>query len=200
MNGRLGLIIDGTGHKYNSIKKKKMELEEIGYDCYMVFVHTYLEIAQQRNMQRARKLDPELVEASWRDVQKNREVFQGLFGNANFMMVNNNDTLSEKAATKKFNMLVSKGIGSFIRKPVKNYRGKKWLKKQQIIKENINVPVEIGDTILMGRFKNKKVVVKSIDYNEKGDLLINGRTALKFRVMKKDEAARVPRKKGQHRG
>ena len=38
----------------------------------------------------------------------------------------------------------------------------------------------------MGRFKNKKVVVKSIDYNEKGDLLINGRTALKFRIMKKD--------------
>ena len=36
----------------------------------------------------------------------------------------------------------------------------------------------------MGRFKNKKVKVKSIDYNEKGDLLINGRTALKFRIMK----------------
>ena len=51
MNGRLGMIIDGTGHKYNSIKQKKMELEEIGYDCYMVFVHTDLDIAQQRNME-----------------------------------------------------------------------------------------------------------------------------------------------------
>ena len=34
----------------------------------------------------------------------------------------------------------------------------------------------------MGRFKNKKVKIKSIDTNEKGDLLINGRTALKFRM------------------
>ena len=33
--------------------------------------------------------------------------------------------------------------------------------------EDINIPVEIGDTILMGRFKNKRVKVKSIDYNEK---------------------------------
>ena len=50
--------------------------------------------------------------------------------------------------------------------------------------EDINIPVEIGDTVLMGRFKNKKVVVKSIDYNEKGDLLINRRSAIKFRIKK----------------
>jgi hypothetical protein len=74
----------------------------------------------------------------------------------------------------------------------------KWLIKP--LTEDIKLPVEIGDTVLMGRFKNKKVVVKSIDYNEKGDLLINGRSALKFRIEKKvEEAARVPRKKGQHR-
>ena len=49
--------------------------------------------------------------------------------------------------------------------------------------EAIKLPVEVGDTVLMGRFKNKKVVVKSIDYNDNGDLLINGRPALKFRIM-----------------
>jgi len=70
-----------------------------------------------------------------------------------------------------------------------------------IIEETIELPIDIGDTILMGRFKNKKVVVKDIDYNEKGDLLINGRPALKFRMVKKvNEAPRKPRKKGQHRG
>ena len=111
-----------------------MELEEIGYDTYMVFVHTDLDIAQQRNQERPRKLNPELVETSWKDVQKNREVFQGLFGNANFMMVNNNDTLSEKAAIKKFDMLMKKGINSFIKRPIKNYRGKKWIERQLILK------------------------------------------------------------------
>jgi len=95
-----------------------------------------------------------------------------------------------------------------------------------IIEETVDLPIEIGDTILMGKFKNKKVVIKSIDYNEKGDLLVNGRPALKFRLIKKvkenldnymkdfvysivdnkdnttflKEAPRVPRKKGQHRG
>ena len=54
-----------------------------------------------------------------------------------------------------------------------------------LIKEDVKIPINIGDTVLMGRFKNKKVVVKTIDYNEKGDLLINGRTALKFRLIKK---------------
>ena len=54
-----------------------------------------------------------------------------------------------------------------------------------IIEETVELPIDIGDTILMGKFKNKKVVIKSIDYNEKGDLLINGRPALKFRLVKK---------------
>ena len=37
----------------------------------------------------------------------------------------------------------------------------------------------------MGKFKNKRVVVKSIDWNEKGDLMINGRVATKWRMFKK---------------
>ena len=154
MNGRLGMIIDGTGHKYGSIKKKKKELKEIGYDCFMVFVHTDLEIAQKRNMERPRKLSPELVEKSWNDVQKNLISFQGLFGNANFLMVDNSDTLSEKAATKKFNMLVKKGIGKFINKPVKNHLGKKWIEKQKIMKE---IAIVGGDGVIQGEPTRKKV-------------------------------------------
>ena len=60
-----------------------------------------------------------------------------------------------------------------------------WLTKPLI--ESIDLPIEIGDTVKMGRFKNKKVVIKSIDWNEKGDLLINGRPALKFRVVQKQQ-------------
>ena len=134
MDGRLGMIIDGTGHNYRKIEKRKKELEELGYDCYMVFIHTDLDVAQKRNMERPRKLNPEIVEKGWYDVQKNKIFFQGLFGNANFMMVDNSKTLSPKQATKKFNMLVKKGIGSFIKKPVKNYRGKKWVERQLILK------------------------------------------------------------------
>ena len=68
------------------------------------------------------------------EVQKNRISFQGLFGNANFLMVDNSKTLDEKAAIKKFDILMKKGINGFIKKPVKNYIGKKWVEKQLILK------------------------------------------------------------------
>ena len=56
----------------------------------------------------------------------------------------------------------------------------------EILFEGIDLPVKVGDIVKMGRFKNKKVTVKSIGWNEKGDLLINKRPALKFRIIKKE--------------
>ena len=52
-NGRLGVIVDGTGDEVKKIKHQKKELEKLGYDCYMVYVNTTLEVAQERNMYRA---------------------------------------------------------------------------------------------------------------------------------------------------
>ena len=48
--GRLGMIIDGTGHVYGKIQKNKKYAESLGYDTYMVFVNTSLEVAQERNL------------------------------------------------------------------------------------------------------------------------------------------------------
>ena len=56
------------------------------------------------------------------------------------------------------------------------------MKLKDILNEKITIDVEIGDTILTGRFKNKKVVVKTISWNEKGDLLINGRSSMRMRI------------------
>ena len=58
VDGRLGVIIDGTGKDVNKIGRQKRLLDQIGYDTYMIFVNTSLEIAQERNMQRKRKLQP----------------------------------------------------------------------------------------------------------------------------------------------
>ena len=46
MDGRLGMIIDGTGHKFKKIKRTKERIRRNRYDCYMVFVHTDLEIGK----------------------------------------------------------------------------------------------------------------------------------------------------------
>ncbi len=73
----------------------------MGYDTFMVFVNTSLEVAQKRNAERSRKLPSEIVEEYWNEVQGNMTYFQGLFGNANFMLVDNNATLNPKQAQKK---------------------------------------------------------------------------------------------------
>jgi hypothetical protein len=39
----------------------------------------------------------------------------------------------------------------------------------------------IDDIALGGRFKNKKIKIKNIDSNDKGDVTINGKPFLKFR-------------------
>lgn len=50
--------------------------------------------------------------------------------------------------------------------------------------EVIKVDIKVGDTVLGGRFKNKKTVVKKIGKNKKGDITINGKPLLKFRIIK----------------
>ena len=57
----------------------------------------------------------------------------------------------------------------------------KYIKK---FNEDINVPIKVGDTILGGRFKNKKIVVKKIGKNKKGDITVNDKPLLKFRLLK----------------
>jgi len=131
-NGRLGMIIDGTGDDYAKISKEKKELERKGYDCYMVFVNTTLEVALKRNKNRDRVLPEKIVVDSHREVIKNIGGFQGLFGAGNFIIIDNNKDLSPKQAQKRFNMLVKKGISKFIKKPIKNPLGKSWVRKQKI--------------------------------------------------------------------
>ena len=132
-DGRLGVIVDGTGHKWKNIRKEKTQLEKLGYDTYMVFVNTTLEVAQQRNQERDRILPPKLLEKSWKDVQKNRGAFKSLFG-SNFKEVQNSETLTDKQIEKKFGSLVRKYIKVFMDKPIKNKIAKNWIKKQQILK------------------------------------------------------------------
>lgn len=48
--------------------------------------------------------------------------------------------------------------------------------------EAISVPVKVGDTVYMGKFKNKKTVVKKIGKDKHGMPTINGKKAVTFRT------------------
>ena len=63
------------------------------------------------------------------------------------------------------------------------FRSNRMIKLSEIIK----IPIEIGDTVLGGKFKNKRIVVKSIGKNDKGDITINNKPLLKYRLLTKDE-------------
>lgn len=49
----------------------------------------------------------------------------------------------------------------------------------------IKLNIKVGDTIMGGKFLNKKTIVKTIDKNEKGDITINGKPLLRFRIIEK---------------
>jgi len=133
MEGRLGMVIDGTGHNFQKIKKEKQQLEALGYDCYMVFVNTSLEVAHKRNKERVRRLPEDILEKSWKDVQKNLGGFQALFG-GNFVIVDNSKFLKAEEAAKKFGKIVKKYIAKFASGAVKNPIGKIWIKHNLILK------------------------------------------------------------------
>ena len=50
--------------------------------------------------------------------------------------------------------------------------------------ENIDVDVEVGDVVLGGKYKNKRIVVKEIGKDELGQPTVNGKPMLKFRIEK----------------
>ena len=134
MKGKLGMIIDGTGHDFQKIKKEKKDLEKEGYDTSMVFVNTTLDVALARNAERDRVLPEKIVKKSWEDVQKNIGGFQSLFG-GHFVVVDNSDTLSSKQAQKKFGSYVKSHISKWANEPIKNPIGQKWVQDQFKLKK-----------------------------------------------------------------
>ena len=50
------------------------------------------------------------------------------------------------------------------------------------LREDIKIKINIGDTVLGGKFKNKPIKVKTISRNENGDIVINGKPLLKVRI------------------
>lgn len=128
--GRLGMVIDGTGKDYKKIAGHRQLLTDLGYDTYMVFVNTSLDVALERNNQRARKLPEEMVEKMWKGVQENLGRFQGLFGSNNMIIIDNSSYDNIGALDSAEKMIMQR-----MRDEVKNPIGKQWIKEQTIYKD-----------------------------------------------------------------
>jgi predicted kinase len=123
IEGRLGIIIDGTGRDFDKIAKEATQLQQLGYDTYMIFVNTSLDVALERNAMRPRTIPEPLVTKSWRSVQQNLGKFSQFFKQGLVIVDNNN------AGDDVFNA-VYKQIRGLAKKKVKNGRAMEWIRNE----------------------------------------------------------------------
>ena len=125
IQGRLGLVIDATGRDITTISGQKSMLDLIGYDSYMIFINTSLEVALERNKNRPRTIPEYLVKNSWNQVQRNIGTFQRIFSPNRMLIVDNNR--SEKELVTITLNTASKYIRSKLRASPQNLTAKQWI-------------------------------------------------------------------------
>jgi cytidylate kinase len=129
--GRLGLVIDGTGKDFKKIRKYKEDLEAFGYDTSMIFVNVEVETSLRRNKGRERSLTDDDVKKFHELVRRNIGRFQGLFGDANFHIIDADQDLSPKS--KVFTKIWKK-VKAFTAKPIHNPIATKWIKDEKTLR------------------------------------------------------------------
>ena len=141
IEGRLGLIIDSTGRNVPKIEAEQSHMRAIGYDTFMVFVNTTLEVAMARNNARPRKLPDAIVIQNHREVQANIGKLQNIFGISNFSIVDNNKKKED------VNPKVYKAVRKLVNRDPTSKVAKDWIKRELAKKS--------GKTGFWSRFKSK---------------------------------------------
>jgi hypothetical protein len=75
--------------------KKKQQLEDLGYETLMLMVYVSPLTSLERNAQRDRSLMPGIVLRTWRDVNKNIDIYRQAFGD-DFILLDNNPENTNK--------------------------------------------------------------------------------------------------------
>ena len=130
IDGRLGLIIDGTGKDVAKVSAANERLKALGYETMMLFVNTSEQVAQERNKQRARSIPSDMVSKMWNTVQQNLMKFQQVFGAANFHVVDNSGGLEDPERKENF-LEVTRAIDKFLMKAPSSRFAKQWFASQK---------------------------------------------------------------------
>tara|TARA_B100001029_G_scaffold108288_1_gene89397 strand:- start:641 stop:1336 length:696 start_codon:yes stop_codon:yes gene_type:complete len=135
LKGRLGMIVDSTARDYPSIQRQYNLLRNIGYDCYMIFVNTSLDVALERNRTRSRSIPEYIVQKSWKGVQANMGAFQKVFGHSKMLIVDNNKD-DKELVTQTLNT-ASRFIRSRLRSKPETQIAMSWIKRELEAKRRI---------------------------------------------------------------
>ena len=132
-NGRLGVIIDGSGRNPNTAIDVIEKLMPLGYEFMMIFVNVSEATSIARQQSRAakqqqqwgvgRQVDPTLAKNTYDQVQKNLGRYSAYFGPDRFVYVDNENTPDLTQATKK--------VDAFLRAPVARPEALAWIQAQK---------------------------------------------------------------------
>ena len=120
IEGRIGMVIDGTGKEYDKIRQQKADLEALGYDTHMIFVNTSIEVALERNAKRERTVPEDVAITSGKQVQGNIGKFSSLFRGT--MVIVDNNKPDENIEMETF-----KEVKRLLGKKVRNTRANQWI-------------------------------------------------------------------------
>ena len=132
LQGRLGMIMDGTARDYAKISSQQRLFKFLGYQTIMLFVNTSLDVALERNANRPRSVPENIVKTNWSTVQGNMGKFQKLFQPANFFVIDNS-TSEKELVTATLNR-----AASIVRRTMNQPHGfiaKQWIERQLRIKQ-----------------------------------------------------------------
>ncbi len=141
IEGRLGLILDSTARDVARIESERAHMEAIGYDTFMIFVNTSREVALVRNQERKRKLPDAIVIQNHKQVQANIGKLQNMFGNNNFVIIDNNKVKED------VNPKVYKAVRKLVNRDPTSKVAKDWVKRELARKS--------GKAGFWSRFKSK---------------------------------------------
>jgi adenylate kinase family enzyme/FMN phosphatase YigB (HAD superfamily) len=133
IDGRLGVIIDGSGRNPSTAIGVIEKLAPMGYEFMMIFVNVSEATSIARQQSRAekqkqqwgagRQVDPELAKNTYAQVQKNLDKYSAYFGPQRFVYVDNENTPDLTQATKK--------VEAFLRAPVRQPEALAWIQSQK---------------------------------------------------------------------
>ena len=153
LQGRLGLVINGTADSVEKIETVKSRLEELGYETMMLFVDTSNEVSQMRNVERGqrggRKVpdgtdpngvpdgSPDIRLQKWIEAQRNKKYFEELFGDRHFVSFDNSADMRTapvdvvKKVKESFLKLYKK-LNKFTTDKIDNPVAKQWIKDEKV--------------------------------------------------------------------
>lgn len=133
VEGRLGIIIDGSGRNPETALGAIDMMMNLGYEFMMIFVDVSMETSIQRQQQRAekqrqqwgsgREVDAKFAEETYKQVKANLGRYSAYFGPNRFVYINNETTPNLSEAAKK--------VDAFLNAPITQPEALEWIQSQQ---------------------------------------------------------------------